>query len=231
MHGLVTGEESRQQLYTMLTRGRIANHLYLQVVGDGDPHSLIRPETIHPSTATDLLEQILARDGTARSATTLQRDQHHPAARLADAAGRYVDALHVAAEDLAGREVVAALDVAAEQMVPGLIDEPAWPTLRAHLLLLAAHGTDPVAQLATVAASRELSSADDRAAVLDWRLDDTGHRNAAPGTLPWLPGIPTAWGPPDVAELSGRPIRPSPHARQPDHTPSTHLSSHFFYSL
>ena len=194
MHGLVTGEESRQQLYTMLTRGRIANHLYLQVVGDGDPHSLIRPETIHPSTATDLLEQILARDGTARSATTLQRDQHHPAARLADAAGRYVDALHVAAEDLAGREVVAALDVAAEQMVPGLIDEPAWPILRAHLLLLAAHGTDPVAQLATVAASRELSSADDRAAVLDWRLDDTGHRNAAPGTLPWLPGIPTQLG-------------------------------------
>src|SRR5215211_6313737 len=62
MHGLVTGEESRQQLYTMLTRGRIANHLYLQLVGDGDPHSLIRPETVHPSTATELLEQILARD-------------------------------------------------------------------------------------------------------------------------------------------------------------------------
>jgi ATP-dependent exoDNAse (exonuclease V) alpha subunit len=48
MHGLVTGEECRQQLYTMLTRGRIAHHLYLQVVGDGDPHSIIRPETIHP---------------------------------------------------------------------------------------------------------------------------------------------------------------------------------------
>ena len=96
----------------------------------------------------------------------------------------------MAAEDLAGREVVEALDVAAEQIVPGLIDEPAWPTLRAHLLLLAAHGTDPVAQLAAVAGSRELNSADDRAAVLDWRLDDTGHRNAAPGPLPWLPGIP-----------------------------------------
>jgi ATP-dependent exoDNAse (exonuclease V) alpha subunit len=37
MHGLATGQESRQQLYTMLTRGRHANHLYLQVVGDGDP--------------------------------------------------------------------------------------------------------------------------------------------------------------------------------------------------
>ena len=29
MHGLLTGQESRQQLYTMLTRGRYANHLYL----------------------------------------------------------------------------------------------------------------------------------------------------------------------------------------------------------
>ena len=48
MHGLATGEESRQQLYTMLTRGRVANHLYLQVVGDGDPHSIIWPETVRP---------------------------------------------------------------------------------------------------------------------------------------------------------------------------------------
>jgi ATP-dependent exoDNAse (exonuclease V) alpha subunit len=110
MHGLVTGEESRQQLYTTLTRGRIANHVYLQVVGDGDPHSLIRPETTHPLTATEVLEQILARDGTARSASTLQRDQHDPANGLGDAAGHYADALYRAAEDLAGRDVVEALE-------------------------------------------------------------------------------------------------------------------------
>src|SRR6185437_15675393 len=30
MHGLLAGQESRQQLYTMLTRGRHANHVYLQ---------------------------------------------------------------------------------------------------------------------------------------------------------------------------------------------------------
>ena len=40
-------------------------------------------------------------------------------------------------------EAVAALEKAAEQAVPGLADEPAWPTLRARLLLLAAAGTDP----------------------------------------------------------------------------------------
>jgi conjugative relaxase-like TrwC/TraI family protein len=50
MHGLVTGQESRQQLYTMLTRGRATNHLYVQVAGDGDPHTLIRPDTVSPRT-------------------------------------------------------------------------------------------------------------------------------------------------------------------------------------
>ena len=218
MHGLVTGEESRQQLYTMLTGGRIANHLYLQIVGDGDPHSLIRPEIVHPATATELLEQILARDGAPRSATTLQRDQHDPAVRPAEAAAWYVDALHAAAEDLAGHEARRRRWMwRPSRWCAASTEEPAWPTLRAHLLLLAAHGTDPVAQLAAVAGSREVDSADDRAAVLDWRLDDTGHRDAGQGPLPWLPGIPQGlrdhpvWG-----DLSGRPRRSGPHAGRSD---------------
>jgi DNA primase catalytic core len=188
MHGLATGDESRQQLYTMLSRGRVANHLYLQAVGDGDPHSILWPETVRQSTPTDLLEQILARDDAARSATTLQRDQHDPAARLADATRRYVDAVCVAAEDLAGRQAVAALERAAEQAIPGLSDEPAWPTLRARLLVLGASGIDPIAQLLKKVDAREVDSAVDRAAVLGWRLDDTGSPGSRP--LPWLPAIP-----------------------------------------
>jgi DNA primase catalytic core len=188
MHGVATDEESRQQLYTMLTRGRVANHLYLQVVGDGDPHSILWPDTVRPATPTDLLEQIVARDDAPRSATTLQRDQHDPAARLADATRRYVDAVCVAAEDLAGVQGVAALETAAEQAVPGLADEPAWPALRARLLLLGASGIDPVAQLLSVVDTRELDSAVDRAAVVGWRLDDTGYPGSRP--LPWLPAIP-----------------------------------------
>jgi hypothetical protein len=82
MHGLLTGQESRQQLYTMLTRGRHANHLYLQVVGDGDPHSLIRPDTISPRTPTMILQQIVARDDSPASATTVLRKLNNPAARL-----------------------------------------------------------------------------------------------------------------------------------------------------
>ena len=181
----------------MATRGRTANHLYLQVVGDGDPHSVIRPEHIHPATAVDALEAILARDDAARSATTAHRDLHDPAARLGDATARYDDALHTAAQTAAPPELVERIDEAAEQISAGLTAEPAWPALRGHLLLLHADGLDPIQQLRAAAAVREIDSAYDRAAVLDHRLPEPHGR----GPLPWLPAIPRTlgehpdWGP------------------------------------
>ena len=191
MHGLAGAQESRQQLYTMLTRGRAANHLYLQVVGDGDPHSLIRPDTVAPRTPTELLRQILARDDTPTSATTLLRQLSHPAERLCDAVQRYTDGLHVAAEQLVGPQIVQMLDGQADQVVPELTSEPSWPTLRAHLLALAAEtGEHPLLHLHTAATGRELHTAGDMAAVLDWRLPDPAPTD--PGPLPWLPGIPSA---------------------------------------
>jgi len=200
MHGVVTGDESRQQLYTMLTRGRAANHLYLSVVGDGEPHAVIQPDNVHLRSATELLEQILARDATPQSATTLQREQQDPAVRLGAATARYLDAIHVAAEHLAGPQAVANLDRSADRLLNGLTEEPAWPTLRGHLLLLAAAGADPVSELLTAAAPRDLTSAHDQAAVIDSRIEDLG-LVAARGPLPWLPGIPhriaadPRWGP------------------------------------
>jgi hypothetical protein len=200
MHGLATGTEDRQLLYTMLTRGSVANHLYLPVVGDGDPHAILRPENIHLSTATELLEQTLARDSTPASATTMQRQLRDPAMQLGDATARYLDALHIAAEYVAGRQLIADLDREADQLINGLTNEATWPALRGQLLLLAADDTDPIAALRDAARRRELSSAADCAAVLNWRLDDTQlHNPAAP--LPWLPRIPSRiatdrdWGP------------------------------------
>ena len=199
MHGLATGQESRQQLYTMLTRGRHANHLYLQVVGDGDPHTVIRPDTISPRTPTETLQQIIARDEAPVSASTLLRELNSPAARLFQAVQRYSDGLRVAAEQLVGPETVAELDQA-DQYLPGLTNEPAWPTLRAHLLGLAAEtGEHPLRYMLTAAAGRDLSTAGDMAAMLHWRLPALAPTN--PGPLPWLPGIPPTlhdqpvWGP------------------------------------
>ena len=189
MHGLLTGQESRQQLYTMLTRGRHANHLYLQVVGDGDPHTLIRPDTISPRTPTETLQQILARDEAPVSASTVLRELNNPAARLFQAVQRYTDGLHVAAEQLLGPQTVAELDQA-DQYIPGLTTEPAWPTLRAHLLALAAEtGQHPLRHMLTAASGRDLETAGDMAAVLYWRLPELTPTD--PGPLPWLPGIPS----------------------------------------
>ena len=190
MHGLLTGQESRQQLYTMLTRGRTANHLYLQVVGDGDSHTLIRPDTISPRTPTETLQQILARDEAPVSASTMLRQLSSPAARLFQAVQRYTDGLHVAAEQLVGPQTVAELDQA-DRYVPGLTTEPAWPTLRSHLLALAAETEQhPLRHLLTAASGRDLRTAGDMAAVLFWRLPALTPTD--PGPLPWLPGIAPA---------------------------------------
>jgi conjugative relaxase-like TrwC/TraI family protein len=197
MHGVVTGEESRQQLYTKVSRGRIDNHLYVAVVGDGDPHAVLQPDNVHLQTATDLLEQILARDAAPQSASTLLREQHDPAIRLGTATAHYLDALHLAAEHLARPEIIANLDQSAER--GGLTSEPAWPTTRRQILLAAA-GADPVTEPFSAAATRDMTSADDHVAVIDWHTGDvTGI--AGGGPLPWLPGIPHRlaadpnWGP------------------------------------
>jgi conjugative relaxase-like TrwC/TraI family protein len=146
--GNLTVRHTRSQLYTMLTRGRAANHLYLQVVGDGDPHSIIWPETVTPRTPTETLQQILARDDSPTSATTLLRDLSDPAARLFDAVQRYTDGLQVAAEHLVGSQLVQMLNSQADKVVPELTSEPSWPTLRARLLALAAEtGEHPLFHL------------------------------------------------------------------------------------
>jgi len=111
-------------------------------------------------------------------------------------------------------------------LLPGLSDEPAWPTLRGHLLLLAAAGTDPVAELLTAAAQWDLTSAHDQAAVIDSRIHDVNQVTAR-GPLPWLSGIPHRlaadpdWGPnldarsQLVAELADQ-VRRNAAAEAPD---------------
>ena len=59
-HGLVDELMTREQLYTMVSRGRTANHLYLAVGGDGDPHGILQTDIQEP-TATDILQRVLSR--------------------------------------------------------------------------------------------------------------------------------------------------------------------------
>ena len=189
-HTVLTGGETRQLMYVALTRGRAGNHLYLTTAGDGDPHHVIRPDTLRPPTAVDTLTAILARDGAEPSATTQIRDAAAPAVRLRNAVARYSDAVTLAAERHAGAQQLADIDAAAEQIQPGLTGMPAYPTLRASLALLACDGADPIRALEAAADWRELGSAVDPAAVLDWRISQSAP--LADGPLPWLPALPRA---------------------------------------
>jgi len=189
-HTVSTGEETRQQLYVALTRGRDGNHLYLAVAMDGDEHSVITPAATHPQTAINVLEQVLARDEAQISATTARQQLADPHTILATADARYRDSLGHAAAHIQGPGWVENLENAIDQVVPGITDSPAWPTLRGNLALLAADGHDPVASFTTALRSREIDTAADVAAVLDWRLEPTHTRSHTPGPLPWLPGIP-----------------------------------------
>jgi len=193
-HTVTTGEETRQQLYVALTRGRDGNHLYLVVAMDGDEHSVITPAATHPQTAINVLEQVLARDEAQMSATTARQQLTDPRTILATADARYRDSLGHAAAHIQGPGWTDRLEKAVDQVVPGITDSPAWPTLRGHLALLAADGQDPVAAFSTALAAREIDTAADVAAVLDWRLEPTHTRSHTshhtPAPLPWLPGIP-----------------------------------------
>ncbi len=188
----VVGVESmsRQQLYTGLTRGTHANHVYFSTA-ETDPHRILAPTATHPDTAIDVLTRILARDDAQVSATTAARRAQDPTLRLAGAASMYLDALGQAAEGLLGADALAALESAADDVHPGLTEGLSWPQLRKTLAILAVHGADPVAVLTEAAARRELDTALDPAAVLDWRIDITA-RGQHVGPLMWLPALPAA---------------------------------------
>ncbi len=193
-HTVLTGTESRQLLYVAMTRGRQANHSYVTTVGDGDAHSAFTPETLRPSTAVEILETVLARDGAARSATSEIARAHDPAVRLADAVNRYRDALTIALEHRHG-PAVEILDHGADDVVPGLTECNAWPTLRQRLLA-ATDGTSLLDGLRQVAAGHRFDDIADPAAFLATLIPEP-----AGGPLPWLPRIPASvaddarWGP------------------------------------
>ncbi|WP_159080109.1 MobF family relaxase [Nocardia suismassiliense] len=190
-HVALSGRETRQQFYVAMTRGRQANHAYLVTAMGGEEGDIYTMPAHYPRTATEHLHHILDRDGKAISAHTELRDALDPARRIGRAVDIYLDTLAMTAENACGPARLDIIDRTAEQLLPGLTDSPAYPVLRQHLAILALAGGDPITALRTAITARELDTATDPAAVLDWRIDPTGQHSAGPGPLPWTPGLPT----------------------------------------
>ncbi|WP_169813529.1 MobF family relaxase [Nocardia vaccinii] len=189
-HIVVTGAESRNQLYVALTRGAHANHLYIPTAIDGSEASFWTEPGLMPRTELDVLLRILASETTQISAHAQLRDALDPYRRIGHAVDIYLDAVGLAAEHALGADAVARLDDNVEHLRPGLTDAPAYPVLRQHLATIAISGRDPITALRNAIAARELDTADDPAAVLDWRLDPSGKHSAGTGPLPWIRGVP-----------------------------------------
>lgn len=188
-HVVTTGDETRPLLYVALTRGRTANHVYLDVMNGADPHAVIDPDSPRPPTAVEILTRVLGRDDTATSATRELTALHDPAAKLQQNAAEYLDALGLAAESVLGPTKLARMEQTVESVSPGLTDCPAWPALRSRLMTIGLDDTNPYAALQRAVQAQRLDSATDAAAVLAWRLQYDESR--APGPLPGLPPVPT----------------------------------------
>jgi hypothetical protein len=174
LHGLLTGRETRQDLYTLLTRGRHANHLYLPTdATTGDPHDLTTPAATHPRTTREVLLDIALRDGAATSATTELTQNHDPATRHQQAVARYDDALALACEEALGGHHVSGIDATVELVLPGIKEDVGWPALRATLLQAAADDQEPARLLASALARGDLHDStgiDHLALTLAWRV-------------------------------------------------------------
>ncbi|WP_329405717.1 relaxase domain-containing protein [Nocardia vinacea] len=189
-HVALTEGESLQQLYVALTRGIHANHVYVPTALDGSEGSFWSEPAVYPRTAVEILLRIFGRDGAQKSAHTMLRDALEPHKRIGRALDIYLDTIGVAAENALGSDSLERLDAAAEAVRSNLTDSPAYPVLRQHLAMIALSGHDPITALHTAANARELDTADDVAAVLDWRLDPSGMHSTTGAPLPWASGIP-----------------------------------------
>ena len=224
-HVVLTGDEDRNLLYVALSRGKFANHLYLNVASDGDPHNLIRPEALIPPTALDRIAEMLRRDGSPVSATTTLREQTNPHQLLGDMAARYHDAVTAGAENLIGPIGMDKIDAHAEALLTGLTEAPAWPTLRSHLALIALDEHSPLKLLTAAVGVGSLADARDPAAVLDARIDDlltvaeltaarphdpdTPPRPPPTGRCPGCPASPPGWPRPTTGDRSRPPTTSS----------------------
>ncbi len=194
-HTVFTDGTSRNELYTSGSRATDRTTFYGVVPGSGDVHEVTTPDAVSPQTVVEMFAAVLGRDGSDRSATTTLRESADPVFQLGapgNAGNAYAHAVVTGCLDLVGEQQMQRLTEMAEVIVPGVTTAPAWETLLGHLATIAADGGDPAMRLtrAVGPGTRELGTAVDVAAVVDYRLDKTGNHSLGEGPLPWLPKIP-----------------------------------------
>ena len=191
-HTVITDSLGAAEVYMGMTRGTAENHAWVIAGGDGEAHSVIYPEALSPQTAVEVLTDCwAARIPTGRSPPSWPRPTTRPASwplRPALTGTRSLPRCSPSPGPIGSPNSLRLPN----RPSPTISAAPAWEALRAHLAAIDLTGADPLSALAEAGEGRELDSAEDLAAVLDYRLDPTGTASLGAGPLPWLPALPAA---------------------------------------
>ena len=145
-HALLTPGMTRNEVYPGMTRGGHREprlHRHRQRSG-GDPHQVIKPESVTPPTINEIFAEMIGRDGVQPV-----RDHRAPGGRRPGPAARpgrrrlHPRRRRRRRNTSSARKNWPGSPPAAEQAVPGVTTAPAWETLRGHLAVLAADGQRP----------------------------------------------------------------------------------------
>jgi conjugative relaxase-like TrwC/TraI family protein len=189
-HPLITAGISREALYVLATRARESTVFYVATHDlPYDEDARVDQVRYDPRqyAAREILLNILTTEGVPLSATETITTAQEEAESLATLVPRY---LHAAHEDAAARYRAAAVTALGAAGGRELAADPAWGAVVRRLFDAEDEGWDPAHLLATVAARRELASADSIAEVIAWRIDA------------FLAGNP---GPPQPVDISPAP--------------------------
>ena len=170
-HPLITAGMSREALYVLATRARESTVFYVATHDlPYDEDARVDQARYDPRqyAAREILLNILATEGAPLSATETITVAQEEAGSLSTLVPRY---LHAAHEDAAARYRAAAVTALGADGGRELAADPAWGAVVRRLFDAEGDGWDPARLLATVAAKRELASADSVAEVIAWRID------------------------------------------------------------
>lgn len=183
-HLLVDDQLTRENLYVALTRGRHANHAYVathELLPLDEDQRMDRPKHDPDARAArEVLEQILAREGVALSATETIRQSQEQAASLATLVPEYLYALERATtagyQQLINR-------IFTPDLAHLLTADPAFSAIVRALHRGETAGWQPEQLLATAARRGPLAHGDSAAELLAWRIKDAIKEHRVPAHL------------------------------------------------
>jgi conjugative relaxase-like TrwC/TraI family protein len=166
-HAMVTATTTREVIYVEATRGRQANHLYVDTQYDPDPDTS-HDGMVEPQTSREVLEAALRNEGTERSATETQRAAWDNAESISTLAAEYLTLMR-RAQGERWDSLIESSGLTPEQ-IEEVRQSAAYGPLLHGLAQAEARGVNPEQIVPQIVIGRPLEGAQDLASVLHARL-------------------------------------------------------------